>query len=218
MTEPFDEYGDRLRRALHAEADAVVPSAEGLEQIRTKIAKKRERRLGPFFRSGLLAHSWVRPLAALGAAALIAIVALSTTPAIRNFVQTGHFSSDDGSSGQGNGGSRPGGQNPGGPGGPGGTDQSLPSANPTSPTSPGTPRLYASCPPGQVAVQVPRAPQASPDVTGSASETSKVTCKPGSSTSASATAQPPDTSASSSPTSQPPTDKPSTESSSQPSP
>lgn len=89
MTEPFDEYGDRLRRALHAEADAVVPSPEGLDQIRTKISKRREQRLW-------FALPWLRPVMAVAAALFIAVAAVSTTPAIRNFVQTGHLSPDHG--------------------------------------------------------------------------------------------------------------------------
>ena len=40
MTEPESEYGERLRRALHAAADGVVPSGDGLERIRSKIAHK----------------------------------------------------------------------------------------------------------------------------------------------------------------------------------
>jgi hypothetical protein len=86
MTEPFDEYGERLRRVLHAEAAAVTPSPEGLEQIRAKIAEKRERRFGAWF-----ALSWLRPLAAVAAAIVIAGIAVSATPALKTFVQTGHF-------------------------------------------------------------------------------------------------------------------------------
>ena len=94
MTQPFDdEYGDRLRRALHAEAEAVTPSAEGLELIRTKINKRHERRFG------FLSYSapWLRPLAAVSAALSVCFVAVSVTPALANFVQTGHFSPDSGS-------------------------------------------------------------------------------------------------------------------------
>jgi hypothetical protein len=90
MTEPFDEYGDRLRRVLHTEAEAVTPSPEGLEQIRTKITNRRERRLGLWY-----ALPWLRPLAAVGAAVCLSVVAVSATPALKNFVQTGHFSPDD---------------------------------------------------------------------------------------------------------------------------
>ncbi len=41
MTEPQAEYDDRLRRALNAAADGVVPSADGLERIRHRIAEQR---------------------------------------------------------------------------------------------------------------------------------------------------------------------------------
>jgi hypothetical protein len=96
MTQPFDdEYGDRLRRALHAEAEAVTPSAEGLERIRSKISTRHERRWG------FLSYSapWLRPLAAVAAAVVVCVVAVSVTPALANFVQTGHFSPDAGSNG-----------------------------------------------------------------------------------------------------------------------
>lgn len=43
MTEPEAEYGDRLRRALHAAADGVVPSGDGLERIRHRIAQEQSR-------------------------------------------------------------------------------------------------------------------------------------------------------------------------------
>jgi hypothetical protein len=93
MTQPFDdEYGDRLRRTLHAEAEAVTPSAEGLERIRGKITRRHERRFG------FLSYSapWLRPLAAVTAALMVCVVAVSVTPALANFVQTGHFSPDSG--------------------------------------------------------------------------------------------------------------------------
>jgi hypothetical protein len=93
MTQPFDdEYGDRLRRALHAEAEAVTPSAEGLERIRSKINQRRERRLGFFS----LSAPWLRPLAAVAAAVFVCVVTVSVTPALANFVQTGHFSPNSG--------------------------------------------------------------------------------------------------------------------------
>jgi hypothetical protein len=93
MTQPFDdEHGDRLRRALHAEAEAVTPSAEGLERIRSKINQRRERRLGFFS----LSAPWLRPLAAVAAAVFVCVVTVSVTPALANFVQTGHFSPNSG--------------------------------------------------------------------------------------------------------------------------
>ncbi len=39
MTEPEADYGERLRRALHAAADTVVPSGDGLERIRRRTAR-----------------------------------------------------------------------------------------------------------------------------------------------------------------------------------
>ncbi len=41
MTDPEAEYGERLRRALHAAADSVAPSGDGLERIRSRIAHER---------------------------------------------------------------------------------------------------------------------------------------------------------------------------------
>src|SRR4051812_39227739 len=95
MTQPFDdEHGEILRRALHAEAEAVTPSPEGLERIRSKINTRHERRWG------FLSYStpWLRPFAAVAAALAVCVVAVSVTPALANFVQTGHFSPDAGSS------------------------------------------------------------------------------------------------------------------------
>ena len=43
MTEPEAEYGERMRRALHAAADSVVPSGDGLERIRSRIAHEPSR-------------------------------------------------------------------------------------------------------------------------------------------------------------------------------
>ncbi|UBU15721.1 hypothetical protein [Nonomuraea gerenzanensis] len=45
MTQPPDEYGDLLRRALRAEADEVVPSPEGLQIIRARIERRGARNL-----------------------------------------------------------------------------------------------------------------------------------------------------------------------------
>jgi hypothetical protein len=95
MTQPFDdEHGERLRRALHAEAEAVTPSPEGLERIRSKINQRHERRLGFAY-----AAPWLRPFAAVAAALAVCLVAVSVTPALATFVQTGHFSPDSGSDG-----------------------------------------------------------------------------------------------------------------------
>lgn len=77
MTDPLDAYGDALRRALHAEADAVVPAPDGLERIRTRI-NERNRRFGWAW----FTETWGRPAIALAAAVFIAAVAISATPAI----------------------------------------------------------------------------------------------------------------------------------------
>ena len=77
MTDPLDAYGDALRRALHAEADAVMPSGDGLERIRTRI-NERQRRFGWTW----FTENWGRPAIALGAAMFIAVVAISATPAL----------------------------------------------------------------------------------------------------------------------------------------
>ena len=58
MTEPETEYGERLRRALRAAADGVVPSGDGLERIRSRIAHEPARDT-----FGLLL-GWLRSLAA----------------------------------------------------------------------------------------------------------------------------------------------------------
>ncbi|RJL26469.1 hypothetical protein [Bailinhaonella thermotolerans] len=73
MTESHDEYGERLRRALRAEADAVLPSAEGLERIRARI----ERGEG---RPTLL---WWRPAVAVGSALTVAAAVVVAVPALR---------------------------------------------------------------------------------------------------------------------------------------
>lgn len=156
MTQPFDdEHGERLRRALHAEAEAVTPSAEGLERIRSKINQRHERRLGLFAYSA----PWLRPLAAVTAALAVCFVAVSVTPALANFVQTGHFSFDDGTDG-GNAVTNDGrshGQVP-----PGESSAPLPSTSPSPssihPSTTGKHVVRGTCPPGEDTVS----PSASP--------------------------------------------------------
>lgn len=41
MTDPLDAYGDALRRAMHAEADCVVPSPYGVDHIRDRTSRTR---------------------------------------------------------------------------------------------------------------------------------------------------------------------------------
>ncbi|WP_433183959.1 hypothetical protein [Actinoallomurus sp. CA-150999] len=178
MTEPFDEYGERLRRVLHTEAEAVTPSPEGLEQIRTKIGKKRERRFLTWF-----AIPWLRPLAAVAAAVVVAGAAVSATPAIKTFVQTGHFSPDDH---QGGGTSVAGGQhavtapppvNPSRP-------ETSASPHPTAlPTTPGGTHVVTGrkCPPGEGTIKPP--PGSAGAKTATAGPSPRVTCGPASATS-----------------------------------
>src|SRR5690606_19029395 len=45
-TDPYDEHGEILRRALQAEAESVIPSDDGLERIRARIADGAGRRSG----------------------------------------------------------------------------------------------------------------------------------------------------------------------------
>jgi hypothetical protein len=200
MTQPFDdEYGERLRRALHAEAEAVTPSPEGLERIRTKISKRRERRLGYF-----ISAPWLRPLAAVAAALFVCVITVSATPALKNFVQTGHFSPDSGN-GDGNSSTtgKTHGQMP-----PGYPTTPLPSTSPspTSIHSPNTGKHVVTCPPGY-GVPTPTSTPAPPASTAPPSAT--VACQP---ESGNGTPQPPITDAPTPPSTtspaEPPSDQP----------
>ncbi|MFG1696388.1 hypothetical protein [Nonomuraea sp. NPDC049309] len=73
MTQPPDEYGDLLRRALRAEADAVVPSPDGLEIIRARIERRSVRRL-----------FWWRAGAAAAGAVLVAGTIVLAVPGLRS--------------------------------------------------------------------------------------------------------------------------------------
>jgi hypothetical protein len=206
MTQPFDdEHGDRLRRALHAEAEAVTPSAEGLERIRTKINRRHERRLG--FLSYV--SPWLRPLAAVAAALAVCVAAVSVTPALANFVQTGHFSPDAGSSGKNSsttsGHSR-------GQVLRGDSSTPVPSGSPTPTTTrPSNTGKYVvpgtTCPPGESVVTP------SPSASGGTAPTPHVTCQapPGDTQPPPATEGPP-TPPVTTPPVLPPTDQPTSES------
>lgn len=172
MTQPFDdEYGERLRRALHAEAEAVTPSAEGLERIRTKIVRRHERRIG------WLSYSapWLRPLAAVTAALVVCLAAVSVTPALANFVQTGHFSpdssSDDGGNARNDG--RSYGQMP-----PGESTTPAPDTTPSpslSPSGSGKHVLRGTCPPGWNTVTPSTTP--APGDVADPNPTAQITCQ-----------------------------------------
>ncbi|MFI7634342.1 hypothetical protein [Nonomuraea sp. NPDC049400] len=72
MTQPPDEHGDILRRALRAEADAVVPSPDGLEIIRARIERRGVRNL-----------FWWRAGAAAASAVLVAGTIVMAVPQLR---------------------------------------------------------------------------------------------------------------------------------------
>ncbi|MEU4542931.1 hypothetical protein [Nonomuraea dietziae] len=80
MTLPPDEHGDILRRVLRAEADAVVPSPEGLEIIRARIERR-----------GLRGLFWLRAGAAAGGAILVAGTIVMVVPELRQRVMNVEF-------------------------------------------------------------------------------------------------------------------------------
>ena len=80
MTSPHDdEYGGILRRALHAEADEIMPSAEGLERIRARTRNPAAHRMW-------WQLPWVRPAMALGGAMVLAAAVMAGTPGLRHTV------------------------------------------------------------------------------------------------------------------------------------
>ena len=84
MTDGRDEYGEILRRALHAEAETVVPAADGLDRIRARVKEQPPRFGWSWFTAG-----WARPAMAGAAAVIIAAVAVSAPPAISTIVGVG---------------------------------------------------------------------------------------------------------------------------------
>ncbi|WP_157247988.1 hypothetical protein [Nonomuraea typhae] len=77
MTQSPDEYGDILRRVLRAEADAVVPSPDGLEIIRDRIERR-----------GVRGVFWWRIGAAAVSAVLVAGTVVMVVPSLRERVIT----------------------------------------------------------------------------------------------------------------------------------
>ncbi|MEU9887517.1 hypothetical protein [Sphaerisporangium sp. NPDC051011] len=75
MTEAPDESGEFLRRVLRAEAESVVPSAEGLEIIRTRIEQGGMR--------GLRGVFWWRAGASALGAVLVAATVVMVVPNLR---------------------------------------------------------------------------------------------------------------------------------------
>ncbi|MFI0444696.1 hypothetical protein [Actinomadura sp. 6N118] len=93
MTDPHEEHGEILRRALNAEADTVTPSADGLERIRTRIENRRQRRFGWAW----FTESWARPVLAVGAAVAIAGIGVSAPQTVNLFTSpAGHNGSSAG--------------------------------------------------------------------------------------------------------------------------
>lgn len=94
-TDPHDEHGEILRRALQAEAESVIPAADGLERIRTRIDERSRSRLGraglPGLFGGVLGSGtgavWARPVLAVAAAALIAGIGV-TAPQTIELIQS----------------------------------------------------------------------------------------------------------------------------------
>ncbi|NDU72918.1 hypothetical protein GWI34_09775 [Actinomadura sp. DSM 109109] len=104
-TDPHDEHGEILRRALHAEADSVNPAGDGLERIRARVEAGRRGRfgLGRFgparFGFDRFTVNWARPLLAVAAAVLIAglgVTAPQTIGMIQQSVGSNSHSGDGG--------------------------------------------------------------------------------------------------------------------------
>lgn len=177
MTEPFDEYGEHLRRILHAEAEKVTPSPGGLEQIRAKVNERRERRF-----TAWITAPWLRPLVAVAVAVFLTAGALSATPALKTFVQTGHFSQEgrhDGGSASLDGNFTGVHRRPPGPGHPGLNGSPRPGS--ASPSTPGTHVVTGSeCPHGEEPLG---SPTATGEPTAAGDPTPQLTCQSGTATS-----------------------------------
>ncbi|MDL4771392.1 hypothetical protein [Actinomadura xylanilytica] len=77
-THPDDEHSEILRRALHAEADEVIPAGDGLERIRARIEQSERRRVARYW----LTPGWTRPVLAVAAAVAIAGIGVSAPQTI----------------------------------------------------------------------------------------------------------------------------------------
>ncbi|WP_242901662.1 hypothetical protein [Actinomadura terrae] len=91
--DPHDEHGEILRRALHAEADAVSPVGDGLERIRARIADGGGRRRfglerfgGAWLGPNRFAVNWTRPVLAVAAAVAVAGIGM-TAPQTIDLIQ-----------------------------------------------------------------------------------------------------------------------------------
>ncbi|MBC6461948.1 hypothetical protein [Actinomadura sp. HBU206391] len=100
MTDPHDEYGEILRRALHAEAETVVPAADGLDRIRARISERPASRFSWASAWSWFTATWARPAMAGAASLAMAAVVVSGTPAISSFTVGGHRAPDQGEHGE----------------------------------------------------------------------------------------------------------------------
>ena len=82
-TDPHDELGEVLRRALNAEAATVTPSADGLEKIRARIDERARRRFG----WDRFTAVWARPMLAVAVAVLVAGIGI-TAPQTIDLIQS----------------------------------------------------------------------------------------------------------------------------------
>ncbi|MEU8796849.1 hypothetical protein [Spirillospora sp. NPDC048819] len=171
-TDPHDEHGEILRRALNAEADSVNPAGDGLERIRARIADGSGRRFGlgriGLARFGLgfdrFTVNWARPVLAVAAAVAVAGLGV-TAPQTIDLIQQSVGSNGPSGEGRNNtSGDHTDAQgNPEFPGPPsaGGTASDAPSASqtPSSTTSPGLSSCSIPPPPGTPTAAASPSPQ-----------------------------------------------------------
>lgn len=171
-TDPHDEHGEILRRALNAEADSVNPAGDGLERIRARIADGSGRRfgLGRFgparfgFGFDRFTVNWARPVLAVAAAVAVAglgVTAPQTIDLIQQSVGSNGASGGGGNNTAGDHTNVQGNSEFPGPPAPGGTASEAPSTSqtPTSSTSPGLSSCSIPEPPGTPAVTASPSPE-----------------------------------------------------------
>ncbi|MBA9006904.1 hypothetical protein [Thermomonospora cellulosilytica] len=166
-TDPHDEYGEILRRALHAEAEKVEPAPDGLERIRAGIERRSGGRtwdpalwLPEWLRPS---GGWARPVLAVAGVMLAVALGVSAPQTIDRIASVGDRgpseSREDPAVAASGSGSR---QYPGAPVSP--VDPDRPTGAPASPAptaSPGAPGNVACAPedlPGIAATPSPTTP------------------------------------------------------------
>lgn len=189
MTHSDDEYGEFLRRVLHAEADAVRPESDGLDRIRGRINARQERSRTAFVRGvparlrealsqlgdpramrawfsagGWLGEAWARSVVAVGAALIAVGLVVSAPQTLQRITSAGHNDTPGAPKGGGNTSVTEGSQS-------GAEIPALPPAEEPIPSAPGVPVPETSSPrpdqtdcPGDVrATPLPaRTPQSQP--------------------------------------------------------